>query len=246
MAKSKKGKVTYDLLKWDLIFSYFSNTIAIPLVKPIARTNITANQVSLFSIGLALLSAVLITFSNYKYSIIACVILQVVLILDCIDGMLARYKGQTSFYGLYMEAMFHEIVPTSLFLALGINSYKYFNNALPLFLGGITILFIFFINISRTNKERIVLYHIQKSNKIVGYAPHKLSRIKNKSFFVKFTDFIIQLFNSPGNFFTILLLLAILDKMHYAIFFYSLFYFVVAMGKVYLELTQGFKPYGLK
>ncbi len=230
----------------DKIFRYISRPIAFIFLKPLTYLPITANQISLLSIALALISAVIISFSGYRYNILACLILQIVLILDCTDGMLARYRNCLTKYGLYMEFLFHEIVPASLFFALGINAYKQIDNIIPVYLGGIIVLLIFFINISKGSKERIVLYNIQETGKIIGYAPYRLSDIRNKSYINKFIATMTKALNSPGHFFTILLILAIFDRLYYVIFFYSIFYFVIAVCEGYLELSQGFKPYGLK
>ncbi len=239
-------KITYTTDNGDAVWTYISYPITRILIRPILKTPITGNQVTGLSIVFALIAAVMFSSSSYVYGIVAGLILQAVLVMDCMDGIIARYKGQTSFYGKYLDALFHEIVPTSIFFALGIHSYRYFGSVIPIYLGGITGILIYFINVSRSNKERLVLYHIQKTGNVVGYNLHKLSKAKDQSLIMRVASVIIHIFNSPGYFFTILLILAIADLLQYAIFFYSLFFFSIAVVKGSIELTQGFKPYGLR
>lgn len=230
----------------DFVARFTIQQIAPFFTKLIAKTPITPNHVTTLSLVLAILSAILISFSDYTYNIVASSILFVVLMLDYVDGILARYRKKLTKFGVYMEYIFHEIVPPSLFFALGINSYKHINNVIPLYLGGITILLIFFINTIRSSKERIVFRHILETKKIPNYVQDKLSKEPKKSFLSSFIFGIILIFNTPGHLYAILLILSILDALHYAIFFYVIFYFIIALVKGYIEFKQGFKPYGLE
>ncbi len=230
----------------DLIGKLITRPLGVIFTRLIIKTPIEANHISAISLLLAILSAVLISFSDYTYNIIACSILFVVSMLDCVDGVLARYRRKFTKFGVYMEYLFHELVPPSLFFALGVNSYKYLNNIIPLYLGGIVVLLIFFISTIRSSKERIVFRHILETKKIPNYVQDKLSKEPKKSFLSLLVFVIIRIFNTPGHFYTLLLILSLLDKLHYAIFFYSVFYFVIAIGKGYVEFKQGFKPYGLE
>jgi len=230
----------------DILVKIFTRPLGLLLTKLIVKTPIQPNHLSAASLLLALFAAALIVSSEYKSGIIAGILLLVVLVFDVADGTLARYRNKLTKFGEYWEYLNHEIVPPLLLFALGINSYKYYDNVIPLYLGGFVVLLLFFINISRSSKERIVLENVMVTRNVPEYVHDTIMKETKRSFLSVLVSTVMNLFNSPAYFFPIILVLAIINKLHYLIFFYTLFYFVIALGKGYIELRQGFKPYGLE
>jgi len=230
----------------DILVKLVTRPLGLLFTKLIVKTPIQPNHLSAASLLLAFLAAALIASSEYVYGILAGILLLIILVFDVADGTLARYRNKLTKFGEYWEYLNHEIVPPLLLFALGINSYKYYDNVIPLYLGGFVVLVLFFINISRSSKERIVLENVMATRNIPQYVHDSITKEVKGSFLSDLVFKIMNLFNSPASFFPIILVLAIINKLHYLIFFYTLFYFVIALGKGYIELRQGFKPYGLE
>ena len=69
--------------------------IAEKVVKYIAQTSITPNQVSTFSLLLAALAAVFFSFGIYVFSVIGSILFIFSKFLDHVDGQLARAVSYT-------------------------------------------------------------------------------------------------------------------------------------------------------
>jgi phosphatidylglycerophosphate synthase len=94
-------------------------------------TSISANQATIIDICLGIISAILFSFGNYSYSIIAAFILQLWYVFDCVDGEIARARSQCSSEGLYLDYVGHDIVQPCVYIGIGfglINSTDQFMN----------------------------------------------------------------------------------------------------------------------
>ena len=97
----KRGYGKYSMrLK---IYRFFS----IYITRLLIETPITANQLTVLTIIVAIIAAVLFGFGNYLYSIMAAIFLLSIEIWDCLDGEIARYKGSSSLKGVYLDGVAH-------------------------------------------------------------------------------------------------------------------------------------------
>ena len=78
--------------------------IAEKVVKYIAQTSITPNQVSTFSLLLAALAAVFFSFGIYVFSVIGSILFIFSKFLDHVDGQLARELKKESKFGWYYDS----------------------------------------------------------------------------------------------------------------------------------------------
>ena len=78
--------------------------IAEKVVKYIAQTSITPNQVSTFSLLLAALSSVFFSFGIYVFSVIGSILFIFSKFLDHVDGQLARELKKESKFGWYYDS----------------------------------------------------------------------------------------------------------------------------------------------
>jgi phosphatidylglycerophosphate synthase len=214
--------------------------LSIFLAKPLLYTPITANQVSFVNLFLPLISAFLFTFNNYTYSVIASLILFFSVILDFVDGDIAKYKKQKSLYGVYLECLYHEIAMPFVFLGLGINAYNHYNNNLFIYLGVFVILMVFIMNIVRLNKYKIILQSKKGLDKEFSPA---LAMKKNKTHLQKIVFFIIGIFTKITMFWLVMLLFSVFNLLHYAISLYAIFYLIIGTSKIFIELRTGFKEF---
>ena len=84
---------------------YFHNPIAASIVKILKDTWITPNQVTYVSIFVGLVSAYIFSFGTLQALFFAGILLEVVLILDCVDGQLARAKECSSDWGRLLDGI---------------------------------------------------------------------------------------------------------------------------------------------
>ena len=103
----------------------FIENILSGIAKPITwaltkTTSITATQVTLLSMGFALLSALLSVFGLFVWGFISfCVFI----LLDHVDGQVARVRGTQGPSGVYLDSRAHYIVEPLFFIGLGVGSF---------------------------------------------------------------------------------------------------------------------------
>lgn len=76
-------------------------------------------------VRLAVLPAVIILFRSRRYTLAGCVFV-FVMVMDCIDGLIARRRGQCTRFGIYLDPVVDKIIILSLFYELahaGVFSY---------------------------------------------------------------------------------------------------------------------------
>jgi phosphatidylglycerophosphate synthase len=68
------------------------------------RTGLTPNQVTLISFAIGLIAAGFLAVGGRGWSVAGAVLLQVCLVVDCVDGELARYRRRFSRFGAWLDA----------------------------------------------------------------------------------------------------------------------------------------------
>lgn len=89
----------------SIVAVLYAGRLASLLVGPARRAELTPNQVTVTSLALTLLAALLVAFGKGGTWIAAGVLVQVGFVLDCLDGQLARVTGRTSDFGRYLDSM---------------------------------------------------------------------------------------------------------------------------------------------
>jgi phosphatidylglycerophosphate synthase len=95
---------------------YINNTIAAAIVKFLKRTPITPNQVTYASIFIGLISAYRFSLGTGFSMAQGGLLLEGVLILDCVDGQLARAKGCSSDWGRLLDGIAGYIIHLAVLL----------------------------------------------------------------------------------------------------------------------------------
>ncbi len=102
----QKTRKVPDLL-WN---AYVCRPLAAPLVLLLSGTRATPNQVTLASLVTALVAALLLLFvPGYWGAVVAIVVYECSYVLDCVDGMLARWRGTASAGGHLLDFLMDEI-----------------------------------------------------------------------------------------------------------------------------------------
>ena len=117
---------------------YFHNSIAGQIVNILKNTWVTPDQVTYISIFIGLISAYIFSLGTPWSFFLAGILLELVLILDCVDGQLARVKKCASDWGRLLDGIAGYIIYLAVLGGIMIGLGKYYV-ALILF-GAVTIL----------------------------------------------------------------------------------------------------------
>ena len=104
--------------------AFFTRAVLRPLSFPFAwllyRIGVTANQITLVSIALALVAFFLLIPGSFVLSLLATSLLLLVALGDCVDGNIARARGDSGPSGEWMDALCGYTVYALLPLGLGL------------------------------------------------------------------------------------------------------------------------------
>jgi len=98
----------------------FGRRFSIYFTKLFLYLPVSGNQITLFWCLLDLIAAILFCFSNYYFSIIGAILVQIAFILDGTDGEVSRYRGTCSKKGEYLDLICHNISYPLLFIGIAI------------------------------------------------------------------------------------------------------------------------------
>ena len=106
--------------------SFWARCVSRPLSFPITfvliNLGVSANAVSFFSMLIALTSCVMIILGDV-YSYIGVGLFVLWHVLDCVDGNIARTKGESSYGGAFLDAVSGYIAPAFIYLAVGTSAF---------------------------------------------------------------------------------------------------------------------------
>jgi len=95
-----------------------------PYVTRIAlRAGLSANSVTALMILIGLIGVWSFALSG-PLAYIGVAGVQIYLLLDCVDGEVARFRGTQSAKGIYLDRWGHYVVETSMFIALGVRAFN--------------------------------------------------------------------------------------------------------------------------
>lgn len=184
------------------------------LSKILINTPITGDHISLFLLPFTALGFYLLALGML---VPASIILQMSLLLDCMDGALARLKSQKiNLSGYYYEAIWHEMLFPFFYLSLGWYSSKILGSINYFFMGIFVMATIFIVNALLHRK--VMVYELKDYyNKEAGYTGSQ------PTLFQRVIRFIV----CPSYVFTYIILLSLLGVLEHMIVAYAWFYAVV-------------------
>lgn len=97
-----------------------ATTIFTPFAKLLHRLHVTPNMVTATSTTLVVMISCAVLARGYVWQ--AGVILGVILLCDSVDGVLARYSGQTSRFGAFLDSTMDRLGDGAVFGALLVNA----------------------------------------------------------------------------------------------------------------------------
>jgi hypothetical protein len=89
------------------------------------RIGLTPNQVTLISFALGLLAAGCLAVGDRGWSVAGALLLQVCLVVDCVDGELARYRRRFSRFGAWLDATTDRVKEFAAIAALAVAGHRH-------------------------------------------------------------------------------------------------------------------------
>ena len=114
-ARSLKQRTSAELL----VDRWFARRVSIYLTWLLVHLPLTANQVTVASFVAMLAGAVCLALPG-RAPLAGAGLLLIGYVLDCCDGEIARFRGQTSLRGMYLDTLAHAATIPAIFAAAGI------------------------------------------------------------------------------------------------------------------------------
>jgi phosphatidylglycerophosphate synthase len=123
----------------DILTRSYTRNISLIFTKYLVQTDLTPNQITVIGFTVTLLAAFLLTTGVYFYFVIGAILVQLSLIIDCVDGEVSRLKKMTSKFGKWLDSSLDRIGIFILLMALSLGFYQQMKDLLVLLLGIITM-----------------------------------------------------------------------------------------------------------
>jgi len=144
--KEKANKETV----WE---HYFARKIAFFITPIFLKLKVSANQVSILAIITGIIAAILIMVGDFWQVFLGAILMQVWLIIDKVDGVIARYKKTITRFGEFLEEFDGAVIAALFFSSIGVAASKLpgflpfslqFSPHLLIILGVLTSFFVIF------------------------------------------------------------------------------------------------------
>jgi phosphatidylglycerophosphate synthase len=103
---------------------YFARKIAFIIAPFFLRLGFSANQVSFLSMAAGIMGAALIAFGSFQLIILGGILMQIWLILDKTDGVVARLKKASTKFGEFFEELNGSLTAALFFISIGFAASK--------------------------------------------------------------------------------------------------------------------------
>ncbi|MDA2812459.1 CDP-alcohol phosphatidyltransferase family protein [Nocardiopsis sp. RSe5-2] len=86
------------------------------------RLGVPPNPITYLMMAFGVLAGAVVAFGGLWSALLAFAMVQVYLLLDCVDGEVARYTGRTSTAGIYLDRIGHYVSEIALLIGLGVRA----------------------------------------------------------------------------------------------------------------------------
>lgn len=94
--------------------------------------NISANQATYISLVIGFGSCIFLALGSYTLKLAGALLASLYLLLDCVDGNIARYTKSTSPFGKFIDASASYIISSFLFMSIGLGTFMNPNSSILL------------------------------------------------------------------------------------------------------------------
>jgi len=121
---------------------YIVRPISIYFTWIFVRTPISANQVTILQEILGVIGIIFLATKSLAWALIGMLLIQLGYILDCTDGEVARWKGQSSINGVFLDLIGHTLVIPGYMFALGFGVWMRTGQVEAVILGFLSAIFV--------------------------------------------------------------------------------------------------------
>ncbi|MFI5755194.1 CDP-alcohol phosphatidyltransferase family protein [Streptomyces sp. NPDC051569] len=93
----------------------------------LVNTRITPNQLTYLMVVVGVIGGAVLLVPGLTGAILAVVLFQIYLLLDCVDGEVARWRKQTSITGVYLDRIGHYLCEAALLVGFGVRGADVFH-----------------------------------------------------------------------------------------------------------------------
>lgn len=201
---------------------YFVRRLVKPLIEFFKKTNISAEELTLFRLVFGFFTVAVLFQGIYIFSLISVFIYQFILFLDYIDGSIARYRNNFKISWVYLDLMMHIILSFLFLLAITVSNYLKTSSSIFLISGLLTCTFFLFNNIFNKKSS------LDKWKEI-----HKNPKNTEKKRFVG-----LKVFTKIERPFGLFFILVMLNLHKTLILIYLAIYFFAMLHKFYSEFAS--------
>ncbi|MFH1642893.1 MAG: CDP-alcohol phosphatidyltransferase family protein [Nanoarchaeota archaeon] len=219
--RKRNNKDYYSLLSKTMHY------LMLYVTKPLLRTNITPNQISVFWIILQLIASYLLIFGTYSLNLVGISLYTIAALFDYVDGQIARIKKISTYKGYYLEDLGIYFGQPIFLLCLGIGTARAFNNPIFFYMGVTSTIAILY----RKLAVRPENYPEEKKKKILKILFNLGSRVKKS----KMTN--IYLIFRRSNPLNLLFLGLVFNIPRIVLIVYTLLYLLDMVRMLYVQLN---------
>ncbi len=95
----------------------------------LVNTRITPNQLTYLMVVAGILAGAALLVPGLAGALLGAVLIQIYLLLDCVDGEIARWRGQTSITGVYLDRIGHYLSEAALLVGFGLRGADLFDGS---------------------------------------------------------------------------------------------------------------------
>ncbi len=197
LTKADRRIVENDLVRhsgkeWDGVFSRFNRRLCRPAVRWLSKTPVTPNAVTFAGLPAAVLAGYWFAQGSWAADVLGALFYFLTVLLDEIDGMLARVTYRESAFGCWLEAFVDYATYIPLFGGMAIGLYRQYG-AVWLTLAGL-------LAVGVVMTAAVAVYHRRLACRLVRadlYVPEYYARLDGDSGslisrFVRRTHFILK------------------------------------------------------
>jgi phosphatidylglycerophosphate synthase len=100
----------------------YMREISLRWTRHLVNTRISPNQLTCLMVVAGTLAGVALLVPGLTGALLAAVLIQLYLLLDCVDGEVARWRKQTSVTGVYLDRVGHYLCEAALLVGFGVRA----------------------------------------------------------------------------------------------------------------------------
>jgi phosphatidylglycerophosphate synthase len=100
----------------------YMRKVSLRVTRALIGTSVTANQLTVVMIAAGVLSGAALLIPGLTGALLSVVLMQGYLLLDCVDGEVARWRGQSSALGVYLDRLGGYLADVAVMAGMGLRA----------------------------------------------------------------------------------------------------------------------------